>query len=306
MDESLHTLGRDRSRPQHHFFAEQEQFRLKVQRFSNAPPEVTIQKITLERDVERYLLAAERGQNQVRTTRTRRQDDPDRVRDAESIERSQRRAKSMVRKTVIELAPTALVTFTTRKVYSMDDLLKLWDGAVRRMRQVVPGLEYCAVPEPHPSNPEHFHIHVAVRGKLSIDTLRRIWHITLEAHEGRRCTAILRGAASPGNIDVQRIKSREAVRTIRKIAKYIAKYITKDLVERFNRRRYWPSKGISVESAQVFWLDAVSQSDAIREGCEMLGHWNSDVGCPAFKHFMPSDRVFWYSVEPDHLPEPPF
>jgi len=287
--------------PKHSVFTEEIQFRAKLQKFSNAPSELTVQKISFERDVDRYRRAAENGNFScfpVRRTRN-----PDKEQDLESLERSQRRAKTKLRLLVTEMAPTSLVTFTTRKVFALDQLVKIWEGFTRLARQVDPEFRYVAVPEPHPSNPSHFHLHAAVRTKqLKRDTLRRLWHIALEGFEGRRVTATLRGAAAPGNIDDQPIKGRDTIRRIRKIARYISKYITKDLIERFNRKRYWPSKGISLADAQVFWLGAVSQGDAIREACMAFGVW--DGVAPAFKAFLPSDRVFWMPFDVQH--EPPF
>lgn len=291
----------DQSKPQHHFFAEPSQFRVKVRTFSSAPPEVTVQNILFDRDVEAYQRAAAKGLSYV--PRGRRVRDPEAPRDQESVDRSQRRAKTLVRLSVTELAPSSLVTFTTRKVYGLDDLVSIWSRFVRLARQVG-SFEYVCVPEPHPSNPEHLHLHAAVRGKLSRDTLRRLWHIALEAHEGRQVRCILRGAASPGNIDDQPIKGRDVVKRIRKIARYISKYITKDLIERFNRKRYWPSKGINVKDAQIFWLASLSQADAIREACMLLGHWGGLA--PAFKVFSPSERVAWWAVDPESMPPPPF
>lgn len=288
-----------RATPRHHFFSEEEQYRFKLQRFSNAPPEVTIQKIDFGRDIARYRRAYEMGMSHVSTTRHKRA--PTDATSAESLDRSQRRAKTAVRLRVTELAPSALVTFTTRRLYTLDALVDIWGRFCILARQVVPDFEYVCVPEPHPSNPDHLHLHAAVRSKISRDTLRRLWHIALEAHEGRRVGCILRGPASPGNIDEQPIKGRDIVRRIRKIARYISKYITKDLIERFNRRRYWPSKGISLQAAQVFWLDSLTQNDAIREACELLGVWEDGLA-PKYKVFRPSDRVAWFAFGP---PDPP-
>lgn len=293
----------DRSKPQHHFFAEGEQYRLKVQRFSKVPCEVTIQRISFEADQQRYRRAAENGFAKVSTTR--RQRNPDRTQDEESIERSKRRAKTGVRLRVAELGASALVTFTTRKTYTLDHLASIWARFVRAASIVDPDLAYLAVPEPHPSNPSHLHLHAATRWKISISTLRRLWHIAIEAHEGRRVARTLYGAESPGNIDVQSVKGRDTIKRIRKIGRYISKYITKDLLEAFNRKRYWPSKGINLQAAQVFWLDSLSQAEAIREGCEMLGHWDG-FAAPAFKLFRPSDRVAWYAVDLAQIPDPPF
>jgi hypothetical protein len=130
--------------------------------------------------------------------------------------------------------------------------------------------------------------------------------MALEARHGRKVRCILRGTESPGNIDVQNIKARDSIRRIRKIARYVSKYITKDLISEFNRRRYWPSKGIDLAAASVFWLDSLSQFDAVREACRMLGQWDEIAGLTEQKLFMPSERVCWCAIDPDRTPPPPF
>ncbi|MFV4069290.1 hypothetical protein ACNJP4_20880, partial [Mycobacterium tuberculosis] len=80
----------------------------------------------------------------------------------------------------------------------------------------------------------------------------------------------------------------------------------KDLICEFNKRRYWPSKGINVESAQVFWLSSLDQQSAIREACELLGQWDYQAESPAQKMFRPSDRIAWFAVDPGSTPPPPF
>lgn len=293
-------LEPSQDRPQHHFFAEPVQYRAKVQRFSQAPPEVTVQRIEFDRDIRAYRRAAELGLSTV-PSGTRRARDGGST--DETRERSMRRAKTRLRLLVTELAPVALVTFTTREILELDALLWVWERFGRLVRTMGIEFEYVCVPEPHPSNPSHLHLHAAVRGEVSISTLRRLWHIALEARHGRKVSHILRGAASPGNIDVQRIKGRDRLMRMRKIARYISKYITKDLIERFNRRRYWPSRGIDLAAARVYWLSSLSQADAIRETCIMLGHWADGIA-PAFKVFKPCERVAWWQAEPD--PPPPF
>jgi hypothetical protein len=286
--------------PQHSVFLEETQFRAKFQRFGKAPPELTVQRITFDRDVDRYRRAAENGNSSCFPGRRTR--NPDRLQDTESVERSQRRAKTKVRLLVTELAPNSFITFTTRKLYPLDHLARIWETFCSRARLCDPAFQYVAVPEPHPSNPDHYHLHVAARSTIARATLRRLWHIALEAFEGRRVTATLRGSEAPGNIDEQPIKGRDTLKRIRKIARYISKYITKDLIERFNRKRYWPSKGINLAGAQVFWLTATDQGAAIREACVMFGAW--DGIAPSFKAFLPSERVFWMPFDVQH--DPPF
>lgn len=289
--------------PAHHWFSESDQYRLKVRTFSRMPPEYTVQRVSFERDQRAYLNAYHRGAQSAFPRRAR--PDPNKPRDDESIERSQRRAKTAVRLTVTELAPTALVTFTTREVLTLDQLLWCWGHFSRSLRRAGVEFEYVAVPERHPANPDHLHLHVAYRGRTQIDLLRRLWHVALEARHGRVVRCILRGKESPGNIDVQSIKSRDSLRRIRKIARYVSKYITKDLIAEFNRRRYWPSKGISLPAAQAYWLRSLTMAEALREACVLVGEWDYAAAQPGQKVFCPSDRVAWFAVDPDRSP-PPF
>jgi hypothetical protein len=101
------------------------------------------------------------------------------------------------------------------------------------------------------------------------------------------------------------VKSRDQIRKIRKIARYISKYITKDLISEFNQKRYWPSKGIDLQSARVYWLDSLNAVDAIKEACILVGQWDHETGMPGQNLFNPSDRVCWFAVDPDRTP-PPF
>lgn len=291
----------ERDKPRHSVFWEEVQYCAKWQTFKGAPPELTIQKVDFGSEVQAYIRAAHAGLSHVPPRARAKRKDPGESRDPESVERSQRRAKTTLRLLVTQLAPRGMVTFTTRKTYPLDDLAAIWRRFVALAYMVDPELKYVCVPEPHPSNPDHFHLHAAWRGVLNIDTLRRLWHVALEAHEGRRVSRRLEGPASPGNIDVRSVKGRDVNARVRKIARYISKYITKDLIERFNRRRYWPAKGIDLPGARRFWLDATDQASAIREACELLGCW--DEVAPAGKLWAPSDRVAFIRVEP--VPNPP-
>ena len=289
--------------PRHSWVGELEQYRLKIQLFSSVPPEVTIQKIDFSPEFQRYQRAYENGQTRVSTYRRKR--DPSAAPDPESVERSQRRAKTRCRLHVVELAPNSLVTFTTRETLTPGQLLWVWQRFTKYLRDASIDHEYVVVPEPHPSNPSHLHLHAAWRGKVNRNLLRRFWHMALEARHGRRVTAALRGSDAPGNIDDQPIKARGHYKRIRKIAKYISKYITKAMISAFNKRRYWPSKGINVEAAKTFWLHGLSQVEAIREACILIGEWDHAAGAPTHRLFRPSDRLCWFAIDPDACPPPP-
>ena len=295
----------DKTNPRHFWAHETTQHRVKVRTFTHLPPEVTVQRISFDRDMESANRAYENGFTNC-TTRRGGARVKKAVQDAESIERSQRRAKTQDRLLATELAPSALVTFTTRELLTVDQLLQCWQHFTRLMRLGGVDFKAIAVPERHPTNPEHFHLHAAYRGRAPFKIMRKLWHIALEARHGRRITKTLYGVESPGNIDVQVVKGRTDIKRCRKIARYISKYITKDLIAEFNRRRYWPSKGINLADAKVYWLDSLSMTDAIREACMMLGEWEDLIGAPAQKLFHPSDRVCWFAVDPERSPPPPF
>lgn len=308
----------DRSRPLHDWFWETEQYRVKVQRYSNAPPEFTVQKIDFGPDLKRYRRAAENA----RTTeascfrqRARREPPPpDAPRDSESVERSQRRAKTQIRKITTELAPNHFTTFTTREsgpdYLTPADWSEMWSRFVALMRQAGHDFEYVCVLERHPKNPAHLHLHVAWRGHAHYRIMRRFWHIAVLRQKGVKASATQYGDQSPGNIQDQPVKApRGSYKQVRKIAKYIAKYITKDLISEFNKKRYWVSKGVDLQAAKLFWLGSLDQSDAIREALSMFGEWNHGIGehgaCP-HPIFRPSDRVAWICVDPESTPPPPF
>ena len=289
--------------PRHSTHEHEVQYRVKVQRYTSLPCELTVQRVDHGPQFDRYSLAYEKGWNNcfTRSSGTRRAS----VSTPESIERAGRRAKIQARKLATELAPTALVTFTTRRVYTVQVLLAAWQRFTRSLHAAGVDFEYLAVPERHPSNPDHLHIHAAYRGHANIKLLRRLWHITLEAIEGRTVKATLYGSDSPGNIDVQRVAAQSGYKRMRKIAKYLAKYITKDVIVQFNKKRYWPSKGINLQPVAIVWLKSLNMAEALREGLFMFGQIGLD-GEITQKVFNPSDRIAWIAVDPERSPPPPF
>lgn len=302
----------DRSKPVHFWAGETEQFRLKVQHYSRVPFEFVVQRISFQKDLERYQRAAASSDSVESSVPGRRRGVrlPSNERSSESIENSQRRAKSNIRKLTTELAPNHFTTFTTREAgptyFTPEDWRSMWAGFIRLVRVNSLEFEYVAVLERHPSNPSHLHLHVAWRGHANYNFIRRLWHIVVGRQMGLDIRKMVRGLDSPGNIQDQPVKApRGSFKQVRKIARYIAKYITKDLICEFNKRRYWPSKGVDLAAAKVFWLDGLTQFDAIREACRMLGQWDEAGLCPQ-NFFRPSERVFWCAIDPALTPPPPF
>jgi hypothetical protein len=296
----------DRSSPLRDWFTEPEQYRLKFQTYTHSPPEFTVQRISFQRQVNAYLNAYHSGASSAFPVRRRRE--PSASRDAESVERSQRRAKINCRKSVTELAPNHFVTFTTREsgpeYFTPADWRDIWSRFVRLMHVAGQEFDYVAVLERHPSNPQHLHLHVAWRGRAHYATMRRFWHMAILAHRGERFTGHMKGSASPGNIEDKPIKAPMGTnKRVFKIARYIAKYITKDLITEFNKKRYWVSKGLNVHEAKAFWLSADTLDDAVREAARLVGFFHSEDGLLFTSSVRFADRIFWARLDPD---PPPF
>lgn len=286
--------------PRHSTYSQEVQYRVKVQTYTSLPCEISVQRYDCSRVLDAYHSLYERG---LAHPKRRSGERKNASVNAENVERATRRAKTKCRQLVCELAPTAFVTFTTRRVYSVDVLASAWSRFTRSLHSAGVEFAYVAVPERHPKNPAHLHLHAAYRGRVSINLLRRLWHIALEAIEGRVVKKTLYGSESPGNIDVQRVAAKSSYRRMRKIAKYISKYLTKDVIVVFNKKRYWPSKGIKLETARVYWLESLTMPEALREGLLLLGLLNPD-GQPCQYVFNPSDRIAWLALEPEKMPDP--
>jgi hypothetical protein len=219
------------------------------------------------------------------------------------IRRSTERAKRMVRLLSLELGADRLLTFTTRDTYALDKLQVMWDRFVRMARTFDPSFAYIAVPEPHKDH-EHWHIHAAYKGWININVVRRMWHAAIHTVSGRGGNRNTAGACSPGNVDVQYRGRAHGVQKTRRIAGYIAKYITKGLIERFNKKRYWHTKGVTVPEAQRRWLEADNMDDAVRETMRAYGLLVDDQ-FPVCKVWKPGNLAFFW-IETSHLDPPPF
>jgi len=268
------------AKPVHNTWLEPVQFRARLQRYSGLPPELVVRAIDFDPENERYMQAYRRGLPhtesgqviQMSTARNRKRRDPAAPRDPENVERSLFRAKRRLKDSVKELAPTALLTLTSRnRLKDLDTAFVAWDALRRLIRKVDPEFAGVVVPELHASG-LHWHLHIAVRTVLNHKVLRRLWHIALCGLDGVRVTKTLRGAESPGNVDLQfGGRTGDVAGRALRIAKYIGKYLSKDLHAQFGRKSYAPTRNISVQKAQRFYLAALTPEAARLEALQILG-----------------------------------
>lgn len=298
---------------------EKYQYRLKVQPFSSGGYEAVVKLVDVEQ-VARLKESQELGI--VKKPRTER---PPEERE-EAILSAKRRAKQMVRYKCKEMGANRLLTLTTRETLPIHVLLSCFQKFLYLVERAIgEKLLYVAVPEQHPTNPEHLHLHVAINTFLQVGIIRKCWHASLSAREVRQHSTGDRGGVldctgknSPGNVDIQYIKTRggKSEQTV-KVARYISKYITKGDFERFNKKRYWSTKGVKVLDARRVWLKSMNLGDAVVESYRELGLFADDgmefSGSGAFDAlkgniFASSDgMLFWFQIAGDSVGySPPF
>jgi len=161
--------------------------------------------------------------------RTPSDDEPSPEKRAENGKRAVARAKTTMRRTIMAASLDHLVTLTYRE--NMQDRVRGWSDFAkfaRFVRKHVPGWPYVVAMELQERGAIHFHI--ATAGRQDVSLLRRLWHTVI-------------GGPERGNIDVQYFRGSKA-----RLAKYLAKYISKDLAEGSGNgvHRYKRSRGIKV------------------------------------------------------------
>jgi hypothetical protein len=302
--------------PHKPYTQEKYQYRLKVQPFTAGGYEAVVKLVDVEQ-VARLKEFQELGI--LKKPRTERP--PEEREDA--ILSAKRRAKQMVRYKCKEMGANRLLTLTTRETLPVFELLSRFQKFLYLVERAIgEKLLYIAVPEQHPSNPDHLHLHVAINTFLQVGIIRKCWHAALTgAHAcvrmDQRTMPDYSGIRSPGNVDLQYIKTRggKGAQTV-KVARYISKYITKGDFERFNKKRYWSTKGVKVLDARRTWLKSMSMNEAMKEAFADLGILSDGMDLLSSgmfdllknNSFSSSDgMLFWFQVTPDTLDfRPPF
>lgn len=144
-----------------------------------------------------------------------------------TLKKSLQRSKSTAADLVLQKQLDQLLTLTTRGCYDFEELKPVLSLFIRKMRKRYKDFNYVAVAELQKRGAVHYHF--ATKGYFHYATVRRIWNY---------CLAYYR--LGDGNVDFTSPRSK-GFKTWqgKKLAKYLAKYITKDLLTAFNKKRYW-------------------------------------------------------------------
>lgn len=212
---------------------------------------------------------------------------------AEVVEDSARRARRRVRWLTREIGADHLLTLTTREAKNDPvQILRRFERFAELYRKALSGrgFQYVAVPEPHPSNPDHWHVHAAVRGRIHVNVARGIW-------------AGLCGGRGMGNVDAQWIKCRSGLDRSVRVARYISKYVTKTFdAANFpeGRKRYRASRtSLAPRSKVVFGAASCNEAFDV-----LLGRLGLSVG-DVQVFFFREGNGFWFSCNGDVGDSPP-
>jgi hypothetical protein len=160
-----------------------------------------------------------------------------------------RRAKRACKWKVLMLRGDRLWTLTTRGgIRTREEAWKLWGQFERYCSRRFRSFKVVVVMEQHKSGT--FHIHFVSNRFFDVNSMRLWWHRILTStsvdsdgvirRNPHRLEAVLKGEASPGNVDVSKVLRS------RKLAAYLCKYLSKGFEALCDARikRFASSKGI--------------------------------------------------------------
>ncbi len=270
----------------------------KIQRFAVGGYEALVSWVDLEK-VGRAMGRGWHDVDGVRVVVKREQ----REQNENDIVRSQQRAKKNVRLKTKNIGCDRLLTLTKREnnpveYWTLDDWGKGWKKFVRLCNKAGIALQYVAVPEKHEKG--NYHLHVAICGNINVKTIRKFWMVCLGGKGDEK------GAASLGNVDIAYKPNISAGRRVAGIAKYISKYITKQLgVVSFNKKRYWSSK-TELPAVERYVMAGDCWRAGLVELAAFLGLDVSKMVSEKMVYVFPDESGVWFAYDERMDAPPPF
>ncbi len=159
--------------------------------------------------------------------------------DSETLKKSQCRSRRVVYQRILTLNADTLLTLTYRD--NQTDLQQAWKDfrsfSKLMKKRYGDRWQYICVPERQERGAIHFHL--AIRGYYHWNTVRSFW----------------RQVVGEGNVDFKRRKDSKGKYVVnpKRIARYLSKYLTKQDMVEFNKRRY-SSSSIQLPTPMIGWL----------------------------------------------------
>lgn len=215
-----------------------------------------------------------------------------RVMDENNLVFSASRSKKKVRHLISSLGCDRLLTLTRREstdFWNVEDWLKAWQRF--RLLAVRSGhsFDYVLVLERHKKG--NYHAHAAVSGHIKINPLRALWWVCC-------------GGRGMGNLDIQYKPNMTQYKRRQGVARYVSKYITKQLGQtEFNRKRYWSTRH-ALPPVKRYVLTAQEVGAALVELAGVMGLKVSALLETAF--VFPNQSGAWFSFDESMDEPPPF
>ena len=254
----------------------------KIQRFESGGYETTI----VQQDLKRLAALSDAP----RSTGKRVQGEQDENNIVSSVIRSKR----MMRYKIKSMGCDRLLTLTRREIdlnefWTVQQWAAAWDRFNRLCKKMGVPIEYVAVLERHKKG--NYHLHAAINKHIPINQIRALWW---------SCC----GGRGLGNVDIKFRKEQSPHKRRAGIAKYVSKYVAKQIGQtEFNKKRYWSSRH-KLPSAVRYILNSDDLFSAMNEFCGFMGLSLSKLSKQAYQ--FGGGVGAWFSFDDDLLASPPF
>lgn len=179
-------------------------------------------------------------------------------------------------------------TFNPKKIdrYSIDETFNTMKYWLNRQKKHSPDFAYVIVPEFHKDGAIHFHALIrAYNGDMKPTKIfqngKRVYNVT---------------GFTSGFTNAQKMDDNQE-----KTAGYITKYITKDTINRFNKRRYWASKNLQKPVKHYKSLEALNLSQYLIDDNIAYHSEDYNISVYQFKRDSTVDSVY-NLLSDDRLP----
>lgn len=170
-------------------------------------------------------------------------------------------------------------TFNPKKIdrYSIDETFNTMKYWLNRQKKHSPDFAYVIVPEFHKDGAIHFHALIrAYNGDMKPTKIfqngKRVYNVT---------------GFTSGFTNAQKMDDDQE-----KTAGYITKYITKDTINRFNKRRYWASKNLQKPVKHYDSLESLNISQYIIDDNIAYHSEDYNISVYQFKRDSTVDSVY--------------
>lgn len=205
-----------------------------------------------------------------------------------SIEESLRRTRTTIFDYALSNNFSYFVTFTfnPKKVdrYSIEstsNIMKYW---LNRQKKRSPNFAYVIVPEFHKDGAIHFHAlirdyNAELKSTNVFQNGKRVYNLT---------------GFTAGFTNAQKLDDDQT-----KAAAYLTKYITKDMINRFNKRRYWASKNLHKPVKRYESLSELGLDPYIFDDNLVFSSDKYDISVYQFKRDSAIDSIYDLLIDRD-------